>query len=151
MIPMTFKELRKANNLSQAELATALGISASSVRQYEYGTRKPSDTVLTKIKELYGVDISTATSTPAGEKKKTTVPTLRRKTTSTKLSSKCSLMQRLPSMNYSQERLKSSSSPPWEGKSQRSRFSRRSALWKRSMSELIRMHFIGSGKVIAVP
>lgn len=72
---MTFKELRKANNLSQAELATALGISASSVRQYEYGTRKPSDTVLTKIKELYGVDISTATSTPAGEKKKTTVPT----------------------------------------------------------------------------
>ena len=76
MIPMTFKELRKANSLSQAELAAALGISASSVRQYEYGTRKPSDTVLTKIKELYGVDISNAASTPTGEKKKmTTVPT----------------------------------------------------------------------------
>ena len=75
MIPMTFKELRKAHSLSQAELAAALGISASSVRQYEYGTRKPSDTVLTKIKELYGADISTAASTSAGEKKKATVPT----------------------------------------------------------------------------
>ena len=57
---MTIKEFRLSQKLSQAELATALGISVSSERQYEYGKREPSATVVARIKEIYGVDLSGA-------------------------------------------------------------------------------------------
>jgi len=41
---MTIKEFRISQKLSQVELATALGISVSSERAYEYGVRNPSVT-----------------------------------------------------------------------------------------------------------
>lgn len=57
---MTIKEFRLSQKLSQVELATALGISVSSERAYEYGKRDPSATVVARIKELFGVDLATA-------------------------------------------------------------------------------------------
>ena len=62
---MTIKEFRISQKLSQVELATALGISVSSERAYEYGARNPSATVVTRIKELYGVDLAAAEAAPA--------------------------------------------------------------------------------------
>jgi transcriptional regulator with XRE-family HTH domain len=55
---MTIKDFRLSQNLSQGELAEALGISVSSERSYEYGVRKPSAKVIEKIKEVYGVDLN---------------------------------------------------------------------------------------------
>ena len=55
---MTIKEFRVSKKLSQAELAQALGISVSSERSYEYGIRQPSEKVLAKIVEVYGVDLN---------------------------------------------------------------------------------------------
>ena len=62
---MTIKEFRISQKLSQVELATALGISVSSERAYEYGKRDPSATVVARIKELYGVDLAAAEAAPA--------------------------------------------------------------------------------------
>ena len=62
---MTIKEFRLSQKLSQVELATALGISVSSERAYEYGKRDPSATVVARIKELYGVDLAAAEAAPA--------------------------------------------------------------------------------------
>ena len=62
---MTIKEFRISQKLSQVELATALGISVSSERAYEYGVRNPSVTFFARIKELFGVDLATAEAAPA--------------------------------------------------------------------------------------
>lgn len=62
---MTIKEFRISQKLSQVELATALGISVSSERAYEYGVRNPSVTFFARIKELYGVDLAAAEAAPA--------------------------------------------------------------------------------------
>ena len=64
---MTIKDFRLSQNLSQGELAEALGISVSSERSYEYGVRKPSAKVIEKIKEVYGVDLSVEAPSPAVE------------------------------------------------------------------------------------
>ena len=62
---MTIKDVRKAQKLSQGELAAALGISVSSERAYEYGVRKPNAKVIEQIKELYGVDLNDEAAAPA--------------------------------------------------------------------------------------
>ena len=62
---MTIKDVRKAQKLSQGELAAALGISVSSERSYEYGVRKPNAKVIEQIKELYGVDLNDEAAAPA--------------------------------------------------------------------------------------
>ena len=71
---MTIKDFRLSQNLSQGELAEALGISVSSERSYEYGVRKPSAKVIEKIKEVYGVDLSVEAPTAAVEEKAAEVP-----------------------------------------------------------------------------
>ena len=83
---MTIKEFRLSQKLTQAELATALGVSISSERQYEYGTRNPSETVIARIKELYGVDLNApvsaveeAPAAPAVEEKPAKKPRTRKK------------------------------------------------------------------------
>lgn len=62
---MTIKDFRLSQNLSQGELAEALGISVSSERSYEYGVRKPSAKVIEQIKALYGVDLNDEAAAPA--------------------------------------------------------------------------------------
>ena len=54
----TIKELRASQKLSQAAFAKTIGISTASVGAYETGRINPSEKVLEKIKEVYGVDLS---------------------------------------------------------------------------------------------
>ena len=50
------KELRTRNNLTQKAFADSIFVSSSAVGQYESGKSQPSDRVLTRICEKYGVD-----------------------------------------------------------------------------------------------
>lgn len=58
---MTFyerlKELRISRNLSQAEFAKQLGISASSISMYECGQREPSFEIEERIADFFNVDL----------------------------------------------------------------------------------------------
>ena len=67
---MTIQELRKAQKLTQAELAQALGIGVSTVGSYESGRIAPSEAVLAKIRKVYGVDIGADRAEPAPKAKK---------------------------------------------------------------------------------
>ena len=51
------KQLREQRNLTQAELAYKLGISASALSNYENGTRVPRDEIKVKIAEFFGVSV----------------------------------------------------------------------------------------------
>ena len=62
---MTIKEFRQSQGLSQPKLAKALGIGVSTVGGYETGKINPSQKVLDKIKEVYGVDLSAPEAAPA--------------------------------------------------------------------------------------
>lgn len=62
---MTIREFRIEQKLSQPELATALDISVSSLRQYEYGKREPGAAVLERLKAVFGVDLNA----PAAQEK----------------------------------------------------------------------------------
>ena len=63
---MTLKELRKIKGLTQGGLAAALGLSASAIAKVESGRGNVSENMLTKIKEVYGIDLN-ADSVPAAE------------------------------------------------------------------------------------
>ena len=52
-----FRKLRKNKGLSYQELAQALGLSVSSVQQYEYGKRYPSRKAQRIIADYFGVEI----------------------------------------------------------------------------------------------
>lgn len=58
---MTFsqrlKELRMARNLSQAQFAKQLGVSASAVSMYECGQREPSFEIEERIADFFNVDL----------------------------------------------------------------------------------------------
>lgn len=51
------KLLRNEKNMSQQELADALGISKSSINMYERGERQPNFEVLESIADYFNVDI----------------------------------------------------------------------------------------------
>ena len=51
------KLLRNEKNMSQQELADALGISKSSINMYEWGERQPNFEVLEAIADFFNVDI----------------------------------------------------------------------------------------------
>lgn len=51
------KLLRNERQLSQQELADALGISKSSINMYEHGERQPNFEVLETIADYFNVDI----------------------------------------------------------------------------------------------
>ena len=61
---MTIKEFRQSQGLSQPKLAKALGIGVSTIGGYESGKINPSQKVLDKIKEVYGVDLSAPEAAP---------------------------------------------------------------------------------------
>lgn len=52
------KYLRSRENLSQAELATKLGISKSTVSMYEVGKRQPDFETLEAIADFFNVDMN---------------------------------------------------------------------------------------------
>ena len=56
----TIKDLRAAKELSQVAFAKSIGVSAASVGAYETGRMHPSDKVLEKINEVYGVLLTVA-------------------------------------------------------------------------------------------
>ena len=51
------KMLRNEKNMSQQELADALGISKSSINMYERGERQPNFETLEAIADYFNVDI----------------------------------------------------------------------------------------------
>ena len=62
---MTIKELRLMKGLTQTEFAKAIGIGMSTLTGYEAGKREPGAKALAAIKEVYGVDLATASPVPA--------------------------------------------------------------------------------------
>lgn len=54
----SLKSLRKKHGLTQAELATALGMSKSVISMYESGQRLPSFEVLESLADFYNVSLS---------------------------------------------------------------------------------------------
>ena len=70
---ITIKELRTEKKLSQAAFAKSISVSTQSVGAYEAGRTKPSEKVLEKIREVYGVDVTAAKPEKKAAAKKTTV------------------------------------------------------------------------------
>lgn len=56
---MTIKDLRESQGLKQGAFADSIGVTRTAIIGYEKGKFKPSGAVVAKIKEVYGVDIST--------------------------------------------------------------------------------------------
>ena len=71
---MTIKEFRQSQGLSQPKLAKALGIGVSTIGGYETGKINPSQKVLDKIQEVYGVDLSASEAAPAKKTRKKAAP-----------------------------------------------------------------------------
>ena len=65
---MTIRELRKAQKLTQAELARAIGIGTSTVASYESGRARPSEAVRAKIYDVYGATIDGQKPAPSTKK-----------------------------------------------------------------------------------
>lgn len=55
MLSRKMKELRKANGLTQKELAMLVGVCVDSVRRWEHGTRKPRADELARFAIKVGV------------------------------------------------------------------------------------------------
>ena len=55
---MTIKEFRLSQGLSQPKLAKAIGVGVSTIGGYETGRINPSDKVVAKIKEVFGVNLA---------------------------------------------------------------------------------------------
>ena len=56
--PVSIKELRKNQGLSQAAFARSIGVSTPTIGAYESGRINPSEKTLEKIKEVYGIDFA---------------------------------------------------------------------------------------------
>ena len=72
---MNIKELRKSKKLTQAAFAEAIGVKAANITAIETGRRKMTEEVISKIKEVFGVDVETevkATTSKKSAKKTTT-------------------------------------------------------------------------------
>lgn len=54
---MNLKELRKKKNLSQSQVAEALGISLRAYQNYEYNQREPNIEMLNKLADYFDVTV----------------------------------------------------------------------------------------------
>lgn len=52
------KESRKDYNLTQIEMAEALGVSIATYRKVELGTNQPSFQTLSKLRNVFGLDLN---------------------------------------------------------------------------------------------
>ena len=61
------RQLRKQDKLTQAELASAIGISKSTISMYECGNREPDFETLEALADFFNVDMNklTGTSSPS--------------------------------------------------------------------------------------
>lgn len=66
---MNIKELRKSKKLTQAAFAEAIGAKAASITAIETGRRKMTEEVVSKIKDVFGVDVETEVKKKAATKK----------------------------------------------------------------------------------
>ena len=64
----SIKELRISQGLSQAAFGKVIGVSTATIGAYENGKMEPSDKVLDKIKEVYGVVFERQTKKKAAKK-----------------------------------------------------------------------------------
>ena len=62
---MTIKELRLMKGMTLAAFAESIGIGMSTLTGYEAGKREPGAKALAAIKEVYGVDLATASPAAA--------------------------------------------------------------------------------------
>lgn len=69
--PDDFKKIRHNSQMTQPEMAEALGVTLSSVKKYEAGIAIPSIEVLTRMSEYFHIDfkISATEKHPLIEKK----------------------------------------------------------------------------------
>ncbi|MDO4746434.1 MAG: helix-turn-helix transcriptional regulator [Bacillota bacterium] len=54
---MNIKDIRVRKNLTQAQVANALGVSSVVYSRYETGTRQPSIDVIIQLADLFGVTV----------------------------------------------------------------------------------------------
>lgn len=54
---MNIKDIRTRKNLTQAEVASALGVSSVVYSRYETGSRQPSIETLVQLADIFGVTI----------------------------------------------------------------------------------------------
>lgn len=54
---MNLKELRKKKNLSQSQVAEALGISLRAYQNYEYNQREPNIEMINKLADYFNVTV----------------------------------------------------------------------------------------------
>ncbi len=54
---MNIKDIRTRKNLTQAEVASALGVSSVVYSRYETGSRQPSIDVLIQLADIFGVTV----------------------------------------------------------------------------------------------
>lgn len=72
IIGNNISELRKANKLTQSELAEKLNYSDKAISRWERGDTMPSIEVLCELTKLFGVELQYLVSTNDSEKKKST-------------------------------------------------------------------------------
>lgn len=56
---MKFKELRKSKNMTQCELAKAIGLTQQAVANWESGQSKPTTDAIIKIASVFGCSMQT--------------------------------------------------------------------------------------------
>lgn len=54
---MNIKDIRVRKNLTQAQVAAALGVSSVVYSRYETGTRQPSVDIIIQLAEIFGVTV----------------------------------------------------------------------------------------------
>lgn len=54
---MKLKELRKSKNITQLDVATAIGVSPQVLSRYERGEREPDYKTLCKLADFFGVSV----------------------------------------------------------------------------------------------
>ncbi len=54
---MNIKDIRTRKNLTQAEVASALGVSSVVYSRYETGSRQPSIDILVQLADIFGVTV----------------------------------------------------------------------------------------------
>lgn len=66
---MNIKELRKSKKLTQAAFADAIGVKTGNITAIETGRRKMTEEVVSKIKDVFGVDVETEVKKKASTKR----------------------------------------------------------------------------------
>lgn len=99
------KELRKSSNMTQAELADALGLKRATVTQYESGRISPSNEVLIKAANYFRVSVDDLVGQREGDGEeslfaKDTVPEKLNKSNSYTLSIRSAISQQIIAQLY---------------------------------------------------